>query len=839
MKISLNWIKEFTDITISVDELVTKIGAQLGEVEEVINLGELYKGIVAAKVVSCDKHPNADKLSVCKIDDGKKTKNIERDDKGLVQVVCGAPNVRQGITIAWIPPGAVVPSTFDKEQFKLESKELRGIISNGMIASGKELAINDDHNGILVLDKIVKPGTPLTEVYKLDDYVIDVENKMFTHRPDCFGQLGVAREIAGINGIQFTSPDWYQNELDLSKIIFKDNLNMSLKVDNQLPSLVPRFMAVPISDIKIRKSPIMIQSFLSRIGIKPINNVVDITNFVMSLTAQPLHAYDFDKLAALDNSKTATLTVRHPKKGEVLKLLNGKTVGPRSEAIMIASSSKLVGFGGVMGGVDTEVDGTTKNIVLECATFDMYSVRRTSMAHGLFTDAVTRFNKGQSGLQNDKVLAYAVAWIHKLAGGEVGAKIIDDNHMPKRDDSISITKDFINDRLGLELTSKAITELLTNVEFGVSKSGKELLVTAPFWRTDIAIAEDIVEEVGRLYGYDKLPLILPRRSIAPVSPSRLLKTKSKIRRILSSTGGNEVLTYSFVHGKLIDDSMQDKGQAYKLSNALSPDLQYYRLSLLPSLLDKVHTNIKQGYGQFALFEINKTHDKSNVYEDGLPIEQEQLALVFAADQKACQNYAGSPYYQARVYLQHLLDKFGIRQLEFEPITKQPPAGRFKQTIAPFELSRSALVTINEGIVIGVIGEVKSSIKKQLKLPNFTAGFELDTQLLNQYAQELNYTQLSRFPSTTQDITFSVGLGLTLQDLKNTLSEALKQANDEQHYDNTLVVHDIYHEDGAKTQNVTFRITLSHPLKTLVTEEVNTFLDDVVAITAKQCNAKRV
>lgn len=839
MKISLNWIKEFTDVDMPVGELVEKIGAQLGEVEEVINLGEKYEGIVVAKVVSCEKHPNADKLSVCKINDGKKTKNVERDSKGLVQVVCGAPNVRAGITIAWIPPGVVVPSTFDSEQFRLETKELRGIVSNGMIASGKELSINDDHAGILVLDKPAEPGTPLSEIYKLDDYIIDVENKMFTHRPDCFGQLGVAREVAGITGLQFTSPEWYQNELDLRKIIFKDNLNMSLKVNNKLPSLTPRFMAVPISDVKIRKSPIMIQSFLSRIGVKPINNVVDITNFVMSLTAQPLHVYDFDKLTALDGSKTATLTVRHPKKGETVKLLNGKTVGPGSEAIMIASASELIGFGGVMGGTSTEVDNNTKNIVLECATFDMYSIRRTSMAHGLFTDAVTRYNKGQSGLQNDKVLAYAVAWIHKLAGGEVGGKIIDDNHVPKQDDSVSLTKTFINERLGLELSDKQITELLTNVEFGVSKSGKELLITPPFWRTDIAIAEDIVEEVGRLYGFDKLPLNLPQRSIKPVTPSSLLKTKSKIRSVLSSGGGNEVLTYSFVHGKLLDDAGQDKKQAYELSNALSPELQYYRLSLLPSLLDKVHANIKQGYSQFALFEVNKSHDKSNIHEDGLPIEQEQLALAFVADIKEDQNYVGSPYYQAQVYLRQLLDKFGIAEIEFEPIAKQAPAGRFKQTLAPFEPKRSALIKINEGIVIGVIGEVKPSVKRYLKLPAFTAGFELDVQLLDQYTKVLGYNQLSRFPSTTQDITFTVDSKLQLQALKTTVAKALKQANDEKHYDNSLKTHDIYRDETAKTKNITFRITLSHSAKTLVTEEVNSFLDDVATITVKQLGAKRV
>lgn len=458
MKISLNWIKEFVDVKVNIDELVAKIGAQLGEVEEVINLGERYEGIVVARVVACEKHPNADKLSVCKIDDGKVTKGVKRDANGYVQVVCGAPNVRKGITVAWIPPGVIVPSSFDGDQFTLEARELRGMVSNGMLASGKELAINDDHDGILVIDKPCEPGTPLTEVYKLDDYIIDVENKMFTHRPDCFGQLGVAREIAGIQGIKFTSPDWYLDILD--KLTVEGKNRLSLEVQNKLPDLVPRFMAVPIANVKVQKSPIMIQSFLSRVGIKPINNIVDITNFVMSLTAQPLHAYDYDKVAALDGSKDATLLVRKVKKGEKIALLNGKTVEPRADAIMIATKKELIGVGGVMGGSTTEVDNDTKNIILECANFDMYSIRRTSMANGLFTDAVTRFNKGQSPRQNDKILAYAVAWVQKLAHGDVAGKVQDDRNDVGNLKPVIVTQDFINARLGTKLTDKQITKIL-------------------------------------------------------------------------------------------------------------------------------------------------------------------------------------------------------------------------------------------------------------------------------------------------------------------------------------------------------------------------------------------
>lgn len=837
MKISLNWIKEFVDVKVNIDELVAKIGAQLGEVEEVINLGERYEGIVVARVVACEKHPNADKLSVCKIDDGKVTKGVKRDANGYVQVVCGAPNVRKGITVAWIPPGVIVPSSFDGDQFTLEARELRGMVSNGMLASGKELAINDDHDGILVIDKPCEPGTPLTEVYKLDDYIIDVENKMFTHRPDCFGQLGVAREIAGIQGIKFTSPDWYLDILD--KLTVEGKNRLSLEVQNKLPDLVPRFMAVPIANVKVQKSPIMIQSFLSRVGIKPINNIVDITNFVMSLTAQPLHAYDYDKVAALDGSKDATLLVRKVKKGEKIALLNGKTVEPRADAIMIATKKELIGVGGVMGGSTTEVDNDTKNIILECANFDMYSIRRTSMANGLFTDAVTRFNKGQSPRQNDKILAYAVAWVQKLAHGDVAGKVQDDRNDVGNLKPVIVTQDFINARLGTKLTDKQITKILSNVEFLVESKKDKLHITAPYWRTDIEIPEDIVEEVGRLYGYDKLPVELPKRDTSPATANAMLQVKSKARSTLSAAGANEVLTYSFVHSKLFESVGQDKNLAFQLSNALSPDLQYYRLSLLPSLLDKVHANIKAGYDEFALFEINKTHDKSNMHEDELPIEEERLALVFAANSKAAKQYHGSAYYQARTYVEDLLSSFGINDLIFQPASSHnPKTDTGKQLLAPFEKSRSAYCKTADGILLGVVGEIRPSVKSNLKLPEFVAGFELNLQMVEAYQKLSQYKSLSRFPQTQQDISLKVADKIDYQTVRQSIESSLKDAADEHGYIWNVSPVDIY-QKGNDTKHITLRITLNHPERTLVTAEVSKLLDNIAVAAKKDIQAIRL
>ncbi|MFA5003871.1 MAG: phenylalanine--tRNA ligase subunit beta [Candidatus Saccharimonadales bacterium] len=831
MKISLNWIKQFTEVSADIDQLVEKIGAQLGAVEEVEDLGVKYKGAVVVKVVSCVDHPGADRLHVCTIDDGGITKDVKRDENGYVQVVCGAPNVREGMLVVWLPPGSTVPESVGKDPFVLEARELRGVVSNGMLASPKELALGDNHEGILEIEEAAAPGTPFADVYELNDAIIDIENKMFTHRPDCFGQLGVAREIAGIFGKPFTSPDWYKTAGNLEA-----GSGLPLVVRNELPELVPRFMAVAIKDVAIKPSPMWLQSLLMRVGVRPISNVVDITNYIMLLTGQPLHAYDYDKVKALDGSDTATLVARYPKQGEKVTLLNGKEIELRPEAIMIATESQLIGVGGVMGGAETEVDDNTKNIILECANFDMYSIRRTSMAQGLFTDAVTRFNKGQSPLQNPQVLAKAVQELQAVAGGTVASEWIDDNHIDGRQwvhPPVPVSTGFINDRLGFKLPANDMKSLLENVEFQVAVEGEDLTVSAPFWRTDVETREDVVEEVGRLYGFDHLPLELPKRSINPATRDGLLEAKANIRAKLAKAGANEVLTYSFVHGNLLEKTGQDAGKAFSLTNALSPDLQYYRMSLLPSLLDKVHPNIKAGYDQFALFEIGKTHGLDNGNDDdGLPREFEFTALVVAASDKL--RMAGAAYYQARKYLESLVWQGA---LEFKPISKDMEQ---YAVVQPYDLQRSAIVSLKGGEFLGIIGEFKPGVTRALKLPAYCAGFEVDTTVLQSLlAAGPSYNPLSRFPSVKQDITLKLPAELSYQEAYDFVdTEVGAKAIDDTHVRLEPVA--VYQsQDDKLHKHVTFRLTTFSYNRTLTDVEVAKLLDAVAETAKSKLGAERV
>lgn len=849
MKISTNTLRFLNQhygsagdpLIAGVDSLVNKIGAQLGGVEEVIPFGDKYEGAIIVRVVTCEDHPNADRLHVCKVDDGGKAQDVERDENGYVQVVCGAPNVRGGMLAVWLPPGAIVPSTFyDVDQFKLDKRELRGVMSNGMMASPKELSLGDSHEGILEISDDHQPGMLFIDAYNLrGDKIIDMENKMFTHRPDCFGYLGIAREVEGIHGRAYKSPDWYQLNPEIPAIEAEE---LKLEVRNELPETVPRFTAITMRGVEVKESPVWLQIELARAGIRPINNIVDYTNFFMLETGQPLHAYDYDKVASLSNADHATIVVRKAKQGEKVKLLGNKEVNANAETILIATDQQPIGVGGVMGGADTEVDMQTRNIIIECANFDMYNIRRTSMALGLFTDAVTRFTKGQSPLQNKAVIAKIVNEIRQYAGGKVASALIDDNHLDEvtmqrgsLEAPVEIGRDFINQRLGLDLSTKEMAQLLQNVEFKVTEEADVLTVTAPFWRTDIALPEDIVEEVGRLYGYDHLPLELPKRSITPAKKDEMLKLKARIRQQFAALGANEVLSYSFVHGDLLKKAGQDAAQAFQLANALSPDLQYYRLSLTPSLLEKIHPNIKAGHNEFAIFEIGKTHIKG-FEEDGLPKEFERVALVYAADTKAATKHDDAPYYMARKYCMELLACLGVgAQVDFEPLASDDQ----DIAVAYYAPGRAATVKIN-GQVIGRVGEYKASVRKALKLPEYCAGFELGLHaLLASITQQASYVALPRFPKVEQDICLKVNADLSYQDLFDFVWNHLEENRPDRTF-HSLAPVDIYQrEEDKQSKQITLRFSIASYERTLTDQEVNASLDRVSQAAKERFGAERI
>jgi len=803
MIISVNWLKKFTDIDVPVDELATLIGARLVEIETTENLTEKYKDVVIARVMECRDIEDSDHLHVTKLDDGGKVEGLERDEHGYVQVVCGAPNVREGMLVAWLPPNSIVPETFGSaEPFVLGARQLRGYTSNGMIASARELALFDEHEGILEIDKGVKPGASFAETYELDDVLLDIENKSLTHRPDAFGVIGFAREVAGIQGKAFTTPDFLSN---ITPTFVTDESVAAPTVTIDDPALSDRYEAIVLSDARENAtSPLQVQTYLSRSGVRPISAIVDVTNLLMLSTGQPLHAFDYDKVVKVGGG--TDIHVRAAKKDEQLKLLDGRTITLSVDDIVIAAGDTPIALAGAMGGSDTEIDATTKNIIIESATFNLYKLRATQMRHGIFTEGMTRFTKGQSAVQTAPVLAEAARVMGEFADAKIVSAVADTYPGKKLVEAIIVPLTSVNDALGSRFTTSDVVTTLKNVEFGVEASNDVLSVTAPYWRQDIHIVEDVIEEVGRLHGFDSIDLHLPKRDFTAVQPDDFDKLRSQLRSLLSRAGANEVLTYSFVHGDLMKKVGQNPDDAYRITNSISPDLQYYRQSIVPSLLANVQPNVRAGYDHFALYELNKFHTKlTGENEEGVPKEMDSLGLV-VTNAKA----TGSAYYEAKRYLDFVFEELQL-DVSYEPLEADAAYG----VTQPFEPKRSARIwdrATRERI--GVVGEFKRSVSKSLKLPEFTAGFEIGPRALQKLITKRTYEASSKYPGTERDICFQVtqdtSYDALYQAVMSSVSEGVHMA---------FEPIDIYQAEGIDTKNITIRIKLVATDKTLAGDEV--------------------
>lgn len=823
MIVSLNWLKKFVGIDIPVEELVTLIGARLVEIEEVVHIGAKYEEALVVHVVEAEKLEGSDHLSLTKIDDGGVAKNVDRDENGLVQVVCGAPNVAAGQLVVWLPPGATVPASFSaKEPFILTKKELVGKISNGMLASAKELDLFDEHEGILELDTEIKPGTLFAEAYELDDYLLDIENKSLTHRPDCFGIIGFAREVAAITGKQFKTPDWLLNlNPDFPKPV-GDEVDLKVKVDDK--SLSSRYEAIVVSGADgSKKSPLQVQTYLARVGVRPINAVVDVTNYLMILTGQPLHAFDYDKLLSVGGS--ADIHVRSASEGEELALLDGRIIKMTPDDIVISAGKTAVGLAGAMGGANTEIDENTKNIIIESASFNLFNLRATQFRHGIFSEAITRFTKGQSPDQTAPVLLNAVNLMGEWAEAKVVSDVADDYPLKNEPVKIEFTSHQINDILGSNYDYHQVMNVLRGSEFEVSELENSLELTVPYWRNDVHNVEDVAEEVGRLEGFDNIEPTLPKRDFVATRPTDFDGFKTMLRKVLVRSGADEVLTYSFVHGNVLDKAGLDIKNSYQIANSISPDLQYYRQSLTPSLLDLVHPNIKQGFDKFALFEINKTHQKSvGLTEEKVPIENDMLAFVFASKGEQF----GAAFYQAKKFIDYLAQSIRV-ELKYESVDDGTTL------TLPFEFKRSAFIKDENGSLIGVVGEYKKSVGKGFKLPEYTAGFELDLRALFSAFQKRSnkYSPISRFPSSERDICFQVSSNVNYGTILNNIAIALQSISGEC----TVSPIDIYQPEMGQTKNITVRIKMTAFDHTLTGDEMTAIVDKVASSVIKATNAR--
>ncbi|MDX1766345.1 MAG: phenylalanine--tRNA ligase beta subunit-related protein, partial [Candidatus Saccharimonadales bacterium] len=510
-----------------------------------------------------------------------------------------------------------------------------------------------------------------------------------------------------------------------------------------------------------------------------------------------------------------------------------REIEPHPEAAMVATSAELLSVGGSMGGADTEVDEHTKNVILEAANWDLYSIRTTSMKHGIFTEAVTRFARGQSPEMCQPVQAKAAEMIAKWSGAEAASPFVDDYPREPKPVGLSVEMDKINGVLGVNLTAEEQADTLAHAEFDVTLHGDSLDILVPSWRGDISIQEDIAEEVGRIRGYDQIPVTLPYKTLKPVALAPQHQLAAKIRRIMASAGASEQLSYNFISEEFASISGYKLDSLYRLRNALSPELQYLRPSLLSSVVKNTFPNHRQGFDQLALYEINKNHSKHHLDEDKLPYERHRLALVYSASDKAAANtHQGAPFYQTALYLMFLGQGLG---LDFE-IKDFQPLEHFEDLESFFHSERRAVVSAGDK-PIGFVGEFTDRVHQKLKLPGFAAGFEIDLDLLGEALDNSRvYQPLSKYPGTTHDVTFSLPSDKPFSEVLAAIENHLTQ-------DDLLVkvsALDSYQDEkSTDTKNLTYRIDLQHTGKTMKTDEVNQMINLMVEKVEKAFSAKRV
>jgi len=511
-----------------------------------------------------------------------------------------------------------------------------------------------------------------------------------------------------------------------------------------------------------------------------------------------------------------------------LGLLDGKTIKISNEDIVISAGETAVALAGAMGGANTEIDENTKNIVIESATFNLYNLRATQMRHGVFSEAITRFTKGQPADLTAPVLFEASRLMNEWAGAKIISAVADTYPGKTETLTIRVPQIQINETLGTNFDMMQITDTMIHAEFNIDvEAPYTLLVKAPYWRADIHIPEDIIEEVGRLNGFDNITLTLPNRDFTAVEPNEFDVFRSKIRKLLVRAGANEVLSYSFVHGNVLEKAGQDIENSYKLVNSLSPNLQYYRQTIMPSLLDLVHPNIKQGFDNFALFEVNKTHSKKDgLNDEKVPIESEMISLVLADKSQ----HSSAAYYQAKRISDYLFDSLGV-EIHYEPIEKDLDNALIK----PFEYRRSAKVIDNSsGELIGVVGEFKKSVIRGFKLPEYSTGFEINSAILFSIFKKIkpSYKPLSRYPSSERDVCFQVDDNVTYDKIIDSANDAL----DSDKYDALITPIDIYKPNDGETKNITIRIKLTAIDHTLTGDEVNRFVESISNSVVKNTQA---
>lgn len=803
MKVSLNWIKEFTTIVLPPEELRERISVSLTEVESIEHFGDRFKSIIVAEVTKVEKHPVSDTLLILDLNTGGRN----------VKVVVQHCQIKVGDKVPFLPPGTTIPGEIGSNSATTSVflTTIKGVRSEGMVPSGREIGLNHDHTTVYILPADAKVGASINQTLDLTDIILEIKNKPLTHRPDVFSIEGFAREVSAIQRTPYKPLAWLQSWDSLTPRMTQDLIPMH--VTNQAKALCPRYMAVVMDNVVVGPSPKWMQVRLAKVGIRPVNNVVDISNYLMIESGQPSHAFDYDKIIEKDPASNGCvqIIVRLALGGEKITTIDGLVHELHSDTVVIADSVHPIGIAGVMGGKDTEITDNTKRVIFQIENLDMYNVRKSSMKLGIFSEAVTRFSRGLDPNRCEPVLYKGMQMLEELAGATQASSVKDCYEMALRSKSITISPDWIRNRIGFSISDSEMETILRSLGLQITSDRQNATKTVaiPTFRRDLVIQEDIEEEIVRIYGFDKITPTLPTRSIVPVMMSVNRRKRSRLKEILAASGSHEVYTYSFVGPDLFEASGLELAGAYKLRNAVSPDLSYMRPLLLPSLIEKAALN-KESFEEFSLFEVDMVNPLKPPIEDrsDLPDEPWHVALVHSVS-----------FYHAKAFLEELLVGLHVDGTEVIP-WGQTEASELQSWIryaqSSYNLTRTACIRIR-GEVVGLMGQLSTEVSESFGVDVGIAGFEIKIDDLNPFISDVaKYRNPSRFPSVVHDLCFVAKTSIPYR----AFEKAILNTDPEHTILKNIKCRDIYvNESKPDEKKTTYRIVLQSDNKTLTDDDV--------------------
>ena len=805
MKVTLNWLKQYVDFNWSPEELTERLTMLGLEVEGVQKISGAFDGIVVAQVVTREKHPNADKLSLCRVNDGT----------GERQIVCGAQNFKAGDKVPLILPGASLPpKPGEKEPFTIKVGKIRGVESHGMLCSPQELGLPDAVDGLLILREDAKVGQPFAEYLGRSggDVVYDLE--VTPNRPDLNSVIGIAREIAAVTG----------NELKLPVIQFlnteSEPIGGLVSIRNEEPELCPRYTARIVRQVKVGPSPDWLRSTLEKVGLRSINNVVDITNYVMLESGQPLHAFDYHLLKGAGGNPPK-IVIRRAAEGEKFTTLDGKERTLTHETLLIADETRAVALAGVMGGKNSEINDQTVDVLIESAYFKPQNIRATSKKLELRTDSSYRFERGGDVGICDWASRRAAQLICDLANGQVLGHALDDFPAPPAPRQIHLHFSKTKDLLGIAIPHAEQVSFLASLGLALVEQTPGLCsFKIPTWRVDLKCEVDLIEEIGRLYGVEKIPSTPPRGALGANAFDTVYDQISEVRRILTGLGLNETQGQTLVANS---ECRVPKDSIVALANPLSSDMDVLRPSLLPGLLTILRHNLSRKNDDVALFEIGRVFTNVNGQ-----VKEERRVAIAITGQRALPFWSGAEREakfdgsDLKGFVEDLLEQFGLRGIVF---------GKRAESTALF--LESAAVTLGGKLPLGELGQLLPTLARKYDLRDavFLAEFNLDLLIARRNAAK-SFKALPQFPSSRRHVAMLVPEATTHDAVLQAVKQA-KAANLE-----ALELFDVFRGQGVPEgqKSLAYAFTYRSAERTLTDGEVNGAHEKILSQLQQQLSA---